>query len=254
MRLPQMVFVLRTLPASWFVAAVLCLGGIGTLHAQDVAGTSTPAHSTSLTSSTLETRKALNSDETTRFLNDMATTLGGIRTLRVAFVQEREVPLFLDTLKAKGTCWFEAPDKIRWELTEPYVSILIHNTNKAAKFDKAEGGLRKMRPGAEDVLREVLAQIMSWIRGDFRAAREAYDLSVLQGSDYRLVLKPRTKGLAKIIEAIELTIDPKSLHVSAVTIREPEGGSIAIRFGKETLNAPMDKALFDLDHPKYPVE
>ena len=205
------------------------------------------------TQSTLPSYQPLSPEDTSRFLDDVATTLGGVRTLRTSFVQEREIPLFLDTLKAKGVCYFQAPDKIRWELTEPYVSLLIHNTNKAAKFDMVEGSLRKMRPGAEDALREILGQIMSWIRGDFKSAREAYNLSLLKGPDYRLVLKPRAKGLGEIIQSVELSIHPKTLHVTAVTIREPEGGRITIRFKEGTINAPLEQALFDLDHPKYPA-
>jgi len=206
-----------------------------------------------LTTSTQPSYQTLSPEATSRFLDDVATTLGGIRTLRTSFIQEREIPLFLDTLKAKGVCYFQAPDRIRWELTEPYVSLLIHNTNKAAKFDMVEGNLRKMRPGAEDALREILGQIMSWIRGDFKSAREAYNLSLLKGPDYRLVLKPRAKGLGEIIQSVELSIHPKTLHVTAVTIREPEGGRITIRFKEGTINAPLEQALFDLDHPKYPA-
>jgi hypothetical protein len=94
---------------------------------------------------------------------------------------------------------------------------------------------------------------MSWIRGDFKSAREAYNLSLLKGPDYRLVLKPRAKGLGEIIHSVELSIHPKTLHVTAVTIREPEGGCITIRFKEERINAPLEQALFDLNHPKYPA-
>ncbi|HUT25856.1 MAG TPA: hypothetical protein VM492_16085, partial [Sumerlaeia bacterium] len=121
-----------------------------------------------------------------------------------------------------------------------------------AKFDRVDGRFRRMNLGAEDLLREVLGQVIGWIKGDFKDAKELYEIRLLKGSDYRLVLRPRSKDLRKMIEAVELSIDPASLRVRCVTVREPQDDCLEIRFLKEQLNPPFDPGTFDPKDPLLP--
>ena len=204
------------------------------------------------TSPTAAAYRPLSVEERDEFLRSMARSLESVRSMRADFVQERRLSLFLDTLTAKGICCFERPNKLRWELSEPYVTVLIYNGKKVAKFDRVDGRFRRMNLGAEDLLREVLGQVIGWIKGDFKDAKELYEIRLLKGSDYRLVLRPRSKDLRKMIEAVELSIDPASLRVRCVTVREPQDDCLEIRFLKEQLNPPFDPGTFDPKDPLLP--
>ena len=168
-----------------FLASLLTTGAFSSFAAVDSPSTAT-----------LVTLSKAEGDD---FLERMRETAGGIRSLRCDFVQEQHIAAFLDTLRAKGVCYFENPEKLRWELTEPFVSILIYNGKEVAKFEMNEGKLRKKRLGGEEMLRQVLGQIMAWMRGDFVATEKTYGVAVQKGEkEYAIVLVPKSEKLRKM--------------------------------------------------------
>lgn len=193
----------------------------------------------------------LTAAEEKAFLAELAATLGPIRTLRAEFEQERHIALFEQPLRASGRFAFAKPDRLRWEVRSPYVSLLLLNARGVAKFDEVDGALRRMNPGSEDLLREVLRQIAAWIRGDFSAARELYDLTLERGPDHRLRMAPKSKEMAKRILAVEIHFDPETHRVRRVIIREPGDDHLEIRFFREEQDLDLDPRLFDLEQPLF---
>ncbi len=184
----------------------------------------------------------------------MRQALAPIRTLQTEFVQERRVSMFVDTLVTTGVCLFEPPKRLRWELTAPYVSILVHGPDGVSKFDEEEGHLRKMNLGGEEILTQVLGQVMDWMRGDFARAREAYEIEVRPtGASRLLTLRPRSEKLRQMLQAIELTVNPANYHVTQVVIRETAEDSVRIRFVREKINEPIADNAFDLKKPIWPL-
>jgi len=196
----------------------------------------------------------LDEAETQAFLETMRQSLASVQTLQARFVQERRVSMFVDTLVTTGVCLFEPPQRLRWEMTEPYVSVLIHTPRGVSKFDKEEGQLRKMRLGGEEILTQVLEQIGDWMRGDFTRAREAYTLEVRRApAKALLILRPRSEKMSQMLQAIELTINTADCHVTQVVIRETAEDSVQIRFVREKINAPVPDRAFDLKTPLWPL-
>ena len=195
--------------------------------------------------------RELTTEQSENFLKAVAETLKSVRSLRAVFVQERHLALFVEPLVARGECSFERPDRLRWELTEPYVSLLILEGRGVAKFDRMEGRPRKLELGGADLLREVLGQITDWMQGDFSKSHETYELKLEQGADYRLTLKPRSKELLKLIRAVELSIHPETHRVTQVVIREPGQDFLSIRFEQERLNLEFEPLTFDLKRPYW---
>lgn len=196
--------------------------------------------------------KEVPASEQDAVLQKMSNNLQSIKTLRAGFVQERHLSMFLDVLSAKGTLYFEIPDRLRWELTEPYTSVLVFNGGYVAKFNLENGRLQKMKLGMEDLLQEVLKQIISIMHGDFKKVRDVYSISLMHGKEYKLIMKPVSAGMSKVIKSLELSIDQASNHVTKINIREPQGDYIEIRFSGEEENASFDKRLFDLNNPLPP--
>ncbi len=191
--------------------------------------------------------RELSQTETQLFLEQVSDNLGSLETLRVDFLQERRMSAFVDTLKAKGTCYFQAPDRIRWELKEPYHSALVFNQGKVAKFLFERDTVRKLNPGAKEIMREVLKLICQWMQGDFESSEELFDMRVERGDDFLVHLTPSRGKMRDIIQSIELSLDGKSKHISKVTIQESPSDRIVITFLKEQWNIELDKDLFSLD-------
>ena len=191
----------------------------------------------------------LSKQATDRLLDQISNRLGVVRSFQSVFVQERHLAIFEDVLTGKGFCFFEAPDKFRWELAEPYVSVLIFNRNEVGKFEFKDRKLGAIDTGAGKAMSELLGQMTHLMRGDFKASQEAFTVSALQGKDTRIDLTPRIKALGEYIRAIELTLDPKTYQVFKIIIREPEGDFIQIVFSDVRENVPFARALFDTKNP-----
>lgn len=194
----------------------------------------------------------LNEAEQKEFLSSLQASLEGIKGLAGKFTQERHLSLFIDPLTAKGVCFFEYPSKLRWEIYEPYQSILIYNGKGVAKFDADEKGmLRKLNLGGSDILMEILAQITAWMKGDFSKSGDVYILSIFKGDkDNLLVLTPKSEEMLKNIKGIELSARKDNNHISSVTIRESKEDFIKISFYDEKINPEIRESVFNLDKPE----
>ena len=168
--------------------------------------------------------------------------LGSIQSLRTDFTQKRHMSLFMDVLTSRGVLSFQKPDRLRWELTDPYRSIMIFNRGDVAKFQVKEGKLTRLNSGMEDLMRGVLKQILSMMQGDFGKVSEAYRIEVKEGSDYLLSMTPKSEGMSKTITSLELHIDRSSLHMKEIIIREPGQDYLEIIFTahKENISLPDD--------------
>ena len=184
------------------------------------------------------------------FLKNISKNFEEINTLKTDFIQVRYLDIFLEPLTAQGICYFEKPEKLRWELLQPYPSIMVYNKKQVAKFDFNDGKLRKLHLDTDDIMREILGQITSWMKGDFTQTSDIYTLSVFKGKDYLLTFTPKSKEMAKNIQSIELSLNPVSQHVTKVTIREKKEDRIEISFLNEVINVKFEDTLFDLDKPK----
>ncbi len=201
-------------------------------------------------SSKEESYRQLTCKEENEFFQQMQEALGTVKNLKADFIQRRHLLLFLDTLTAEGICWFKTPDRLRWELIKPYRSILIYNKNQVAKFDFEDGNRRIRKPAAYDILRQVLKEITAWMKADFARSREIYEVCVLKGEDFRVMLIPRTKEMLRHLKSIRLSIDPVSMHVKSVVIRETENDYMEIEFINEETNIEFEDRIFDLTNPR----
>ncbi|MCC6544380.1 MAG: outer membrane lipoprotein carrier protein LolA [Nitrospirae bacterium] len=200
----------------------------------------------------IEPYRELAASEMEVILTQMTDNIQSVKNLKAEFIQERHMLMFLDVLSSKGVLYFEMPDKLRWELTEPYASILIFNNGNVAKFNLDKGKFVRMNLGMEDIFRESLRQIISIIRGDFKKVQKDYKISMALGKDYLLVMRPVSAGMAKVIKSLDLSIDRKTNFVTKIIIREPRGDSIEIRFSDQEENSSLDQRLFDLKNPLTP--
>ena len=193
----------------------------------------------------------LDTDEAEAFIQELSAVLEKISSLQVDFQQERHHSLFIEPLVSKGVCFFKDPHQMRWEIYEPCASLLIFKDNSVAKYDFKEGVPRRLKLGSQEVIREVLAQIMGWIKGDFEGSAPIYDIRIFKKENYALRLIPRSEELLENIRFIELHFDKDTKHIVQVLIYETETDFVRIIFSNEANNLDLDDRLFDLNDPLF---
>ena len=66
------------------------------------------------------------------FLDRVSLSMQSVTAFAAAFDQEKELKIFRHTVRSRGLIVFARPDKLRWEITEPFRSMLIVVGNDAA--------------------------------------------------------------------------------------------------------------------------
>ncbi|HAH31199.1 MAG TPA: hypothetical protein DCL44_02675 [Elusimicrobia bacterium] len=178
------------------------------------------------------------------FLRRLEVNLKASRTLQAEFVQEKHLSIFQDVLVSSGSFAFAAPSRLRWEITEPFHSLLVMNGRELAKYDFFKGKPRRLKLPAADILYEVLNQIAGLHQGKFGEQAENYELEIYVGEAARLVLTPKSKKLRQFIPGIEMKFSDALNSVKSVMIREGDSDFTVIVFENVRLNPELPDSLF----------
>ena len=191
----------------------------------------------------------LDSARQEQFFTEMTEQLESVQSFKAEFEQKRFLSIMSEPLVSQGKCSFQVPDKLRWEITKPYSSILIYNEDQVVKFEIEKGKLKKLNFGSADMMRSVLQQIISWMQGDFRASEDLYLIQVTQDKNFIMLLTPKSDELRKNIQVIELHFEADSFDMQKVVIRESEQDYIQIGFNSKQENLVLPPKVFDLKKP-----
>ena len=135
------------------------------------------------------------------FLDRVSKTMDSVTAFAAAFDQEKELKVFRNTVKSKGLIVFARPDSLRWEIAEPFRSILIVTGDDVAKFEWVGGKRRALKLGrSKDAILLAMTGIRRWFRGDFKRARKEYTVEVTAGDDPRIYMWPKDKRVLLCLE------------------------------------------------------
>jgi outer membrane lipoprotein-sorting protein len=102
-------------------------------------------------------------------LEDLHRKMSALNTVYFEFTQERHLKLFAEPLKSEGVLLIGRPDKIRWETTSPFQSILMGNHETVAQFEKEDGQWKKLKLGFPQMMRRVMEQMSMMHQGKMDA-------------------------------------------------------------------------------------
>ena len=88
----------------------------------------------------------------------------------------------------------------------------------------------------------VLKEITRWLKGEFSQNPDYY--ASLEG-DNKIVMVPRNKAFAEIIQKIEILLSDRPGVIETVTIYEGKTSFTKIRFRDVNINGGLTDALFE---------
>jgi outer membrane lipoprotein-sorting protein len=181
------------------------------------------------------------------FLIKLEDNLKTSTTIQAKFIQEKHLSLFNDALISKGVFAFAAPDRLRWEVTQPFHSLLVMNGREVAKYDFPDGkNPHRLKFPAADALSAVLTQIADMHQGKFGAEEKNYDIEIYRGKTVSMTLVPKDPKMKRIIPKIELTFSKALDSVASVVIRENGGDFTRIVFDENEHNPNLSDSLFSI--------
>jgi len=179
------------------------------------------------------------------FLIQVEKNLQTARTIQSKFTQEKHLSLFNDALVSRGLFAFEAPDRLRWEITSPFHSLLLMKGREVTKYDFPDGkNPRQLQLPAASALSEVLNQIADIHQGKFSEEEKNYDIQMDEGKT--LILVPKNPRMRKMVSRIEIGFSPSLDSIESVVIRENGGDFTRIVFENDRRNPTLPDSLFSI--------
>jgi outer membrane lipoprotein carrier protein len=189
-------------------------------------------------------------NQTTALLDQVALNAGRVESVFARFAQERHLSLFQEPLRSEGCLCFQKPGRIRWEVTQPYQSILVSDGKGVAQFERANDQWRKLDLGLADAMQSVVAQIGAIMEGRYASQQADYSLSATNTADGPVVtLMPRQPAMRKMMRAIDIYLTPDFRATRRVVLREQDGDFTDIRFSAQMAGPPLPAGTFDLNKP-----
>src|SRR5436189_9388 len=149
-------------------------------------------------------------------LEDLHRKMSALNSVYFEFTQERQLKLFAEPLKSEGVLLIGRPDKIRWETTSPFQSILMGDHETVAQFEKEDGQWKKLKLGFPQMMRRVMEQMSMMHQGKMDALTADFNVSVATGSVAVVTLIPKDQSIRSVLSPRCLAI-LRSLSVLFVT-------------------------------------
>ena len=182
-------------------------------------------------------------------LLDLQAKMAAVKSVYLEFTQERVLKLFSDPLKSEGVMLVERPDKIRWETTAPYQTILLGNRDSVAQFEFTDGKWEKLKLGFPQLLQRVMQQMSAMNQGDIGAMLNDYTASVATNTDVVLTFVPKDENVRGMMSSLEVHLPPDLSTTREVVMNEPGGDLTRIMFKNEKRDVAFPAGTFDQAKP-----
>jgi len=182
-------------------------------------------------------------------LLQLKSKMASVKSVAMDFTQERELKLFSEPLKSEGMMFLERPDKIRWETTAPYQTILLGDKNSVAQFEFGDGKWQKLKLGFSQMLQRVMQQMSAMSQGDLSAMTNDYSVSVSTNDGTIFTMVPKDKNTRQMISSLEIHLAADLTATREVVMNEPNGDLTRITFHDEKHNVQFPQDTFSQNKP-----
>jgi outer membrane lipoprotein-sorting protein len=175
-------------------------------------------------------------------LDKLQRGMASLKSVYMEFTQERHLSLFAEPLKSEGVMLMEKPDRIRWETTAPFATILLGDRKSVAQFEDG----KKLNLGFPQMLQREMEQMTLMHRGKLDALMADYTVTLTNNT---IALVPKDANVRGMLEAIEMHMAPELAGVQAIVMKEPGGDFTRIILKNEKRDVTYPPGTFDQAKP-----
>lgn len=174
-----------------------------------------------------------------------------INSLDSEFTQERKLPALKNPVSTPGRLSFSKPDKIRWQLGNPFETLAIADGKILTLIDAATKSARQTDVNSPQAARFSLLSGKAFQSPEiFYQTFEVIESRVAAGI-HQYTLKAKDRRLRSQIPWIFLDIDPAKNELRALEIELQDQSRLRTVFHHPRFDAKLDEALFRPDLAGY---
>ena len=177
-----------------------------------------------------------------------------ITSLDADFIQERKLPALKQPVITKGRICFLKPDKVRWQLGDPFETLAVSDGAKLTLLDAAAKTARRTSVDSPQAARFSLLSGKAFDSVEsFQQTFEIIEARVTSGI-HQYTLKAKDRKIRSQIPWIFLDIDPQKNELRAMEMELQDKSRLRTVFENVKFNRKLDDTLFKPDLTGYDVK
>jgi len=167
------------------------------------------------------------------------------KSIQSEFIQEKRLSFLSENIISKGKFYFNSPNQLRWEYSEPFEYIIVFNDKNI--FIKDEGNISTFDTESNKMFSEINNMMIGSIQGSLFTDSERFNVKYFENtSQYLLELDPKLPEMKSMIKTIKIYIDKSNISVSSIKMIESSDDYTSINFTNRIMNQPIDNNKFEL--------
>ncbi len=177
-----------------------------------------------------------------------------ITSLDARFTQERKLPALKNPVTTSGRLCFSKPGKLRWQLGEPFETLVVSDGMTLTLVDTAAKTARRTAVDSPQAARFSLLSGEAFETPEkFHQTFEIIDSRVTAGI-FQYTLKAKNRRIRSQISWIFLDIDPEKNELRALEMELQDKSRLRTIFLQPRINLKLDDSLFNPDLTGYDVK
>ena len=190
-----------------------------------------------------QTEKPLTEAESQKVVATLTEAASSMQTLQCRFVQEKTSSMLSEPSIAKGTMHYAAPDRMRWEYTEPYAFALVVHGEQIIKV--ADGKSEVLDGKSSRMYQGMVSLIMGSASGKKLFDASVFDVALYDDNEFwRAEMTPKRRDIKRMFSQLVFRFDKKTNGISRVEFKDAGGDVTSIRFEEMKLNEVIGEKKF----------
>lgn len=176
---------------------------------------------------------------------DLKKLTENTQTIQSAFIQEKHLSFLEENIISKGKFYFNSPNQLRWEYSEPFEYIIVFNDKNI--FIKDDGKISSFDTESNKMFSEINNMMIGTIQGNLFTDTEKFHVQYFENaSQYLLELEPKHSEMKDMLKSIKIYIDKSTISVAKIKMIESSDDYTSIDFTNRKLNQEIDDERFEL--------
>ena len=190
-----------------------------------------------------QNEKPLTEAESQKVISALTQAASSMQTLQCRFVQEKTSSMLAEPSIAKGTMHYAAPDRMRWEYTEPYAFALVVNGEQIIKV--TDGKAETLDGKSSRMYQGMVSLIMGSASGKKLFDATVFDVALFDDNEFwRAEMIPKRRDMKRMFSQLVFRFDKKTNGISRVEFKDAGGDVTSIRFKDIRLNEVIGEDKF----------
>ena len=181
------------------------------------------------------------------FLENVANSMGRVKTVQSSFRQEKYLKNFAFPLKISGVmCADQVKKQFAWRVEKPMISNAVITNGKLTTFDGESGKTQVIALDRNPALKMLAGTLQILFAGDVKNMLKDFS-AVKECSPLQLI--PRQNSVfGNFIKSITFTFSHDLQYIKVIEMVEKSGDRTRIKFFNTSINTPIKDSLWQADY------